>query len=355
MSDNLNADECWRAVQERDRALDGRFVYGVVTTGVFCRPSCPGRRALRQNVRFYATAAEAEHDGLRACLRCRPVAEDATGNSRRIQAACRYIEQHSDGSLRLRDLAGRAGLSPFHFQRIFRAALGLTPRQYHEAVRWGRLKTSLREAAGVADAVYEAGYGSSSRVYERSDRNLGMTPRQYRSGGAGIAITFVAVDTPLGLLGIGATVRGLCFVQFGDTKKQLLKELSGEYPAAGISEAPGPTGGLAGWTAALRRYLAGAERRLNLPLDIHGTAFRMRVWKYLQTIPYGETRSYGEVAAGIGQPQAVRAVASACANNAVALVIPCHRVIRGDGGPSGYRWGEERKQALLSAERAGKR
>ena len=351
MKKNLNADECWRAVQQRDAEQDGRFVYGVVTTGVFCRPSCPGRKALRRNVRFYSSAAEAERDGLRACLRCRPAADDSQGNSTRIQAACRYIEQHSGGPLRLRDLAGRAGLSPFHFQRVFRAAIGVTPRQYQEAVRLGRLKSSLRDAAGVADAVYEAGYGSASRVYERSDRNLGMTPRQYRRGGAGIAITFVALETPLGLLGIGATGRGLCFVQFGETTKQLLEELSREYPAAVITEVTTPTGGMAGWTTALREYLAGAERRLNLPLDIRDTAFRMRVWKYLQTIPYGETRSYAEVAAGIGQPRAVRAVASACANNAVALVIPCHRVIRGDGGASGYRGGEERTQALLTAER----
>ncbi len=348
----LNSDECWRAVQQRDSAQDGQFVYGVVTTGVFCRPSCPSRRALRRNVRFYANPAEAQRDGLRACLRCHPASAEAATNSSRVRAACRYIEEHAADSLRLRDLAFRAGLSPFHFQRLFRAAVGLTPRQYHQAVRLGKLKTTLRQSDGVADAVYEAGYGSSSRVYERSDRQLGMTPRQYRDGGRGISISCVAVSTPLGLLGIGATDRGLCFVQFGESKKSLLEAIRAEYPEAAIAEAPAPAGSLSGWVEALRDHLAGAARRLDLPLDIRATAFQTLVWKYLQAIPYGETRSYSEVAGGIGHPRAVRAVARACAGNTVALVIPCHRVIRGDGQPGGYRWGEERKQALLARERS---
>jgi AraC family transcriptional regulator of adaptative response/methylated-DNA-[protein]-cysteine methyltransferase len=348
----LNADECWRAVQTRDASQDGRFVFGVTTTGVYCRPSCPARRALRDNVRFYESPADAERDGLRSCLRCRPLAVEGDPHAERIRAACRYIERHSDGPLSLGDLARQAGLSQFHFQRVFRAAVGLTPRQYLEAARLGRFKRTLRSApGGVTEAVYEAGYGSSSRVYERADTRLGMTPRQYQRGGHGIAITCATMDSPMGLLMMGATDRGLCFVQFGDTREGLLNALRREYPAAAIEEMRERSADFAAWTEALERHLAGSQPRLDLPLDIRATAFRMRVWRYLQTIPYGEVRSYREVAAGIGQPTAARAVAQACAGNPVALVIPCHRAIRGSGEPGGYRWGGERKRALLAGEK----
>ena len=351
MTTQLNADECWRAVQRRDASRDGQFVYGVVTTGVFCRPSCPGRTALRRNIRFYATPADAERDGLRACLRCRPLAEAAPGNSARIHQVCRYIEQHSADRLPLRELSGMAGLSPFHFQRVFRSIVGLTPRQYVEAVRMRNLKTGLRQAHGVADAVYEAGFGSSSRVYERADTRLGMTPCEYRAGGRDLSITCVTVKTPHGLLGIGATDRGLCFVQFGESREKLMDALRREYPEAAIDEVRSVKGDLEEWVKALQNHLAGAGSQLDLPLDIRATAFQMRVWRYLQTIPPGETRSYAEVARGIGRPGAARAVAQACAGNTVAVVIPCHRVIRGNGAIGGYRWGVARKEALLAAER----
>jgi len=351
MNTQLNADECWRAVQKRDASHDGQFVFGVVTTGVFCRPSCPARVALRRNVRFYATPADAERDGLGACLRCQPLADASPANSERIRSICRYIEEHSADRLPLRELAGKAGLSPFHFQRVFRSAVGLTPRQYVEAVRLGKLKSSLREANGVAASVYEAGFGSSSRVYERADTRLGMTPRQYRAGGRDISITCVTVKTPLGLLAIGATDRGLCFVQFGESKDELMEALRSEYPQAATAEVRTVGGELEEWVKALQNYLAGARKQLDLPLDIRATAFQMRVWRYLQTIPRGETRSYAEVAGGIGQPTAARAVARACSANKVAVVIPCHRVIRGSGENGGYRWGAERKEALLAAER----
>ena len=337
-------------MRNRDASQDGRFVFGVVTTGVYCRPSCAARPALRRNVRFYESPEAAERDGLRACLRCRPMAATSDRNAEQIRDACRFMEQHSDTALSLDDLARQAGLSRFHFQRVFRKAVGLTPRQYLEAARLGRLKGALRASGGVTEAVYEAGYGSSSRVYERADTRLGMTPREYRRGGRDVAITYAAIESPLGLIMIGATDRGLCFVQFGDTREELLDALRREYPAASIEPMGTEPAELAGWSEALREHLAGRQPRLDLPLDIRATAFRMRVWRYLQSIPYGEVRSYGEVAAGIGQPSAVRAVASACAANTVALAIPCHRVIRGSGEPGGYRWGLERKQALLAAE-----
>jgi len=345
----LTDDQCWNAIQARDRSLDGRFYVGVVTTGVYCRPSCPSRHALRRNVRFFETPADAERAGLRPCLRCKPL-ENASAGMRDL---CRYIEQHSEERLDLAELAARAGLSRFHLQRSFKAAVGVTPKQYLEAQRVAKLKQGLRAAPNVAAAVYDAGFGSSSRVYERADTRLGMTPKQYRQGGEGVAISYAAVETPAGLLMIGATDRGLCFVQFGETQEELLEELRREYPAARVETMRRPYhADFQRWVEALSEHLRGARPRLDLPLDIRATAFQMRVWNYLQTIPYGEVQSYAEVAAGIGRPSAARAVARACAGNRVALVIPCHRVIRGTGELGGYRWGLVRKRALIDLERA---
>jgi len=349
----MNNDQLWEAVERRDRSRDGEFYFGVLTTGIYCRPSCPGRRPLRQNVRFYRTPQEAERDGLRACKRCRPLETEPTGSAARIRELCRYIEAHSDESPDLADLAARAGLSRFHLQRSFKAAVGLTPKQYVDACRLRKLKQSLRESRDVAGAVYDAGYGSSSRVYERADTRLGMTPNQYRKEGRGVRITYVAVESPVGLMMIGATDRGLCSIQFGDTERELVGLLRKEYPAAVLEPMgmPHPPE-FQKWMDALVSHLAGTRPRLELPLDIQATAFQMRVWNYLQSIPYGEVQSYGEVAAGIGQPSAVRAVARACATNRVALAIPCHRVIRGSGEMGGYRWGLARKRALIDRERA---
>ncbi len=351
----LNQDQCWEAVERRDRSRDGEFVYGVVSTGVYCRPSCPSRSAQRKNVRFYATPQEAERAGLRACLRCRPLDRQSDPAAARIQELCRHIEEHPDELHDLADLAARAGLSRFHLQRSFKAAVGLTPRQYVEACRMRKLKQSLRTSEDVAEAVYDAGFGSSSRVYERADTRLGMTPNQYRRGGRGVAITYATAESPVGLMTIGATDRGLCFLQFGDTEEALLGALRREYPAATIRamEIPHPAE-FRNWIAALNDHLAGNRPKLELPLDIQATAFQMRVWNYLQSIPYGEVQSYGEVAAGIGQPTATRAVARACAANTVAIAIPCHRVIRGTGELGGYRWGIARKRALIDRERAGR-
>jgi AraC family transcriptional regulator of adaptative response/methylated-DNA-[protein]-cysteine methyltransferase len=278
-----------------------------------------------------------------------------TNTSENIQDICRYIEAHADETLPLNDLARRAGLSAFHFQRSFKAAVGVTPRQYAEASRLKKLKTSLRNSGDVTEAVYDAGYGSASRVYERADTRLGMTPKQYREGGRTVPITYVSVESPVGPMMIGATDRGLCFLQFGDDSEELVKALKREYPSASIEEMRKPySQEFQTWMDALNAHLAGKQPRLELPLDIQATAFQMRVWNYLQSIPYGEVQSYREVAEGIGQPSAARAVARACATNRVAIVIPCHRVIRGTGELGGYRWGLPRKRALIDRERSAR-
>jgi len=350
---NANQEQYWGAVETRDRSFDGKFVYGITTTGVYCRPSCPSRRPLRKNVRFYATPLDAERDGLRACLRCRPKKTQSDPAAARIHELCRYLEANPDQPHDLAGLADRVGLSPFHFQRTFKAAVGLTPKQYLEACRMRKLKESLRTSQDVAEAVYDAGFGSSSRVYERADTRLGMTPNQYRKGGRDVAITWAASQSPVGLMMIGATDRGLCFLEFGESEEGLLAELRKEYPEATITPMATPhPPEFEKWIQALSRHLNGSQPRLELPLDIRATAFQMRVWNYLQSIPYGEVESYGEVAAAIGQPAATRAVARACATNPVAIAIPCHRVIRGTGELGGYRWGIARKRALIDRERA---
>jgi AraC family transcriptional regulator of adaptative response/methylated-DNA-[protein]-cysteine methyltransferase len=343
----------WNAVLERDRSWDGKFFFGVMTTGVFCRPSCGGRTPLRKNVRFFLSAADAQAAGLRACERCHPLASVGLDpDTDRIRKICDYIEAHAIDPLPLEHLANQAGLSPFHFQRTFKAVVGLTPRQFVEARRLEMLKENLRSQPSVTAAIYEAGFGSGSRVYERVDTRLGMTPVSYREGGKNIAISYLAVNSDLGRMMLAATDRGLCFVQFADTDEELLSMLRAEYPAATIEPARNPySAQFEKWMLALQEHLKGQEPSLDLPLDLRATAFQMKVWSYLQSLPYGSVQTYSEVAAGIGQPTAARAVANACANNRVALIIPCHRVIRGNGDLAGYRWGVERKRSLLDRER----
>jgi AraC family transcriptional regulator, regulatory protein of adaptative response / methylated-DNA-[protein]-cysteine methyltransferase len=355
----IDAKQCWEAVRRRDRTFDGIFYVGVLSTGVYCKPSCPSRRPLRQNVRFYATPKAAERDGLRACLRCRPADEqdgERVAKSSRIHELCRYIEAHAAEPLTLSDLAKHAGLSRFYLQRTFKAVVGISPKQYLEACRMESLKGALKRSAGVTEAVYGAGFGSSSRVYERADSRLGMTPSQYRQGGRDknlpLTITYATIESPLGLLMVAATDRGLCFVEFGETPAALLDRLRREYPAARLEGIGSPASAeFRQWMDALNSYLTQQQPNLDLPVDVRATAFQMRVWNYLRTIPSGQTRSYGEVASGIGQPTATRAVARACATNPAALAIPCHRVIRGSGELGGYRWGVERKEKLLEMER----
>jgi AraC family transcriptional regulator of adaptative response/methylated-DNA-[protein]-cysteine methyltransferase len=349
----LDHEMCWQAVESRDTSFDGKFFYGVVTTGVFCRPSCPSRSPLRKNVRFYLTPKEAEADGLRACLRCRPLAAIGTDpTAQRMREMCRIIEQNATERLSLASLAAKAGMSPFHFQRGFKAVVGVTPKQYMEARRLEKLKSSLRQCRDVTEAVYDAGFESSSRVYERADTRLGMTPKQYREGGKGMIMTYVTIATAFGPMMVAATDRGISSVQFADDESELLKMLQAEYPQAQLKRMARPYHpDFARWTSALRDHLAGNQPHLGLPLDIRATAFQMRVWNYLQSIPYGEVQSYSEVASGIGQPTAARAVARACASNKIAVLIPCHRVIRGTGDLGGYRWGLARKRTLIDYER----
>lgn len=352
----LNPEECWNALLQRDRVHDGQFYFGVMTTGVYCRPSCPARIPLRKNVRFYETPAQAEADGLRPCLRCRPTGSSQTeANAALVQELCGYIESNLDSPLTLKELAEHAHLSPAYLQRVFLSVAGVSPKKYAESCRMRKLKSELRTSTDVAQAVYGAGFGSSSRVYERAGTRLGMTPGEYRKGGKGTVIAYAPVQSALGLMLLGATDRGICFLQFGETIEALVAELRKEYPAA-VPEPMSEPHALEfdRWVAALNAHLAGEQPRLDLPLDIRATAFQMKVWTYLQSIPSGEVQSYGEVTAGVGQPNAARAVGHACATNRVALVIPCHRVIRGGGDLGGYRWGLARKRTLLDAERASR-
>jgi AraC family transcriptional regulator, regulatory protein of adaptative response / methylated-DNA-[protein]-cysteine methyltransferase len=350
-----NEDRKWRAVEHRDASQDGKFVYAVTSTGVYCRPTCPSRRPLRKNVRFFDTLQAAERAGFRACRRCHPERARSSVINEVVHALARHIDANPDQPLRLADLAKRAGYSAFHLQRNFKSIMGSTPKEYQTAARLRTLKKELRKEASVSAAIYQAGFGSGSRVYEKADGQLGMTPSEYRSGGKGLTISYASGQTPLGLLMIGATDRGICFLQFGDTHESLAAELGRQFPAARTQPMP-PTHSkdFDSWMAALNRHLRGLEPRLDLPLDVRGTAFQLIVWRYLQKLPYGEVRSYSEVAEAIGKPSAVRAVAGACASNKIALLIPCHRVVRGTGELGGYRWGVQRKRVLLDTERAAK-
>lgn len=341
----------WAAVQSRDARFDGRFVYAVSSTGVYCRPTCPSRRPLRRNVAFFPTPEAAEAAGYRACLRCEPRAT-ATASSRAVDAARDYIETHADERMTLDVLSREVGLSPYHLQRVFKRRTGLSPKEYARAVRTERFKAHTRKEGSVTTAIYEAGYGSGSRVYETAGARLGMTPAAYRHGGRGMHIRYTVADSPLGRLLVGATERGVCAVQLGESDRILETALRDEYPRASLERDDSPLGK---WVRAILDHLRGQSARLDLPIDVQATAFEWRVWKALQQIPYGRTRSYAEVAAAIGRPKAVRAVANACAHNRVALLVPCHRVVRSDGALGGYRWGASRKRRLLEQEKAGAR
>ena len=342
-------DEAWRAVERRDPRFDGRFVYAVKSTRIYCRPSCPSRRPSRTRVTFYSAPAAAEEAGYRACRRCHPrEAHLAPAAAVAVERARQHIEEHPDQVLTLATLAEEVGMSPFHLQRTFKRLLGVSPREYQDALRVTRFKSRLRAGDTVSRATYEAGFGSSSRVYERSDRTLGMTPAAYRRGGAGLRITYTVVESPFGKLLVGATERGVCAVALGDSDESLLKALRGDFPRAEIERADDVH---RDWVEEIIGNTGGGNVGLNVPLDVQGTAFQKQVWSLLRKIPPGLTRSYGEIAAALGRPKATRAVARACASNRIAVVIPCHRVVRNDGTYGGYKWGIERKQALLERER----
>ena len=344
-----NEDPRWKAVVARDRARDGEFVFAVASTGVYCRPSCPARRPRRENVTFYSHPEHAEKAGFRACLRCRPRAVSGNPQAHLAKEICRYIEQHLDEPITLEHLGKAFRQSPFHLQRRFKAALGITPREYADSCRLRLLKRNLQAGDNVTRAMYDAGYGSSSRLYEKTAAQLGMTPDKYRRGAIAASIRYACADSPLGRMLIAATDRGICAIQFAASDGELLEGLKREFPFA--MRKP-DDGGLKAWVGALLSKMTGRELNAALPLDIRATAFQRRVWTYLQSIPFGATRSYIQVAKAIGQPTASRAVARACATNPVAVAIPCHRVVRENGNISGYRWGVERKKTLLEMEQA---
>ncbi len=344
-------DARWAAVLARDPSpATGPFLYAVTTQGVFCRPGCPSRAPLRRNTRFFSDVPSAEAAGFRACKRCDPKGERAGIHAAAIRAACAMIEA-SETIPSLAALADRAGYARHHFLRLFRDITGVTPRSYAESVRARRLSAALAEGARVVDAVAEAGFGSESRVYEDPGRVLGMTPGAARRGGAGEVIRVALADSALGPLMIGATEAGICFLGFGEDEAGLRGDVMHRFPQAQIVDAPGEL------TEAIRQvvgFIAEPKAALDLPLDLRGTAFQRQVWEALRRIPLGETRTYSGLAAEMGMPKATRAVARACAQNKVSLAVPCHRVVGASGDLTGYRWGVERKRALLAGEKAAR-
>jgi len=335
----------WQFCLSRDTSMDGVFVAAVKSTGVYCRPSCPARRPKREHVLFFSHADEAEAAGFRACRRCQPrlAYHDAAADV--VRRTCEYLDE--DEPPRLTEIARRVGVNTGQMQRMFKRVLGLTPKQYAEGRRLDRLKGGLRNGHSVTRAMYDAGYSSSSRLYESAGEQLGMTPATYRRGGRGMTVRYHITDSPLGRVLVAGTERGVCAVHLGDSDAELGMALRGEFPEAVIMP---DKGALSEWVSQIREHLEGVRPRLDLPLDIQGTAFQLRVWRALRDIAYGTTRSYSEIAAAIGSPRAVRAVGNACHNNPVPIIIPCHRVVRSNGGLGGYGGGIHRKQKLLSME-----
>ena len=340
-------DPRWLSVVERDKRSDGDFYYSVKTTGVYCRPSCGARLARPENVQFHKTTDDAEKAGFRPCKRCRPSGLSLTEkNSAKIAKACRMIEASED-PISLEKLSKAAGMSPYHFHRTFKAATGLTPADYMNAHRSERIRKTLSGGHSVTDAIYDAGYGSSSRFYESSDKVLGMTPRSYQSGGANATIHFAIGESSLGPILVAKSDRGVCAVLIGDSPENLVNDLQDRFPKANLI---GNESGYEEMVAKVVGLIEAPSVGLDLPLDIRGTAFQRRVWNALQQIPVGTTASYADIAKQIGMPKSVRAVAQACAANSIAVAIPCHRVVKSDGQLSGYRWGVERKRTLLERE-----
>lgn len=341
-------DVLWQAVCEKDSRFDGLLFYGVTTTGIYCKPGCPARRPLRTNVEFFATPQGAEARGLRPCKRCRPALKKPESLLETlVLEACRRLEAYRDLAPRVSELAQELEVSERRLRDSFREVLGISPGRYSQALRMNRLRSSLRAGASVTDAIYEAGFGSPSRLYEKADRQLGMTPATYRRGGAGIQVHYQVASCTLGYLLVAGTEKGLCCVRIGKSHPQVLAELRKEFHRADLLEDADST---AKWMQALLNYLAGSEPWPMLPLDVRATAFRAKVWETLRKIPAGATASYGQIAAQIGRPTAARAVAQACATNPVALAVPCHRVVPMSGGSGGYRWGVEVKKTLLELE-----
>jgi AraC family transcriptional regulator of adaptative response/methylated-DNA-[protein]-cysteine methyltransferase len=344
--EKANMDQQWQQVLARDTRSDGKFVYAVRTTGIYCRPTCPSRRPRRDNVDFFSRPSAAEKAGFRACRRCQPNSVHPQMDI--IHAACKFIDSHLDERVTLAAMSKHLGFSPFHVQRLFKKILGITPQEYQSTQRLASFKSNLKRSGNVTDAIYQAGYGSSSRVYEHASEKLGMTPCSYRNHGKGAKISYTVFDTRLGKVLLAATEKGVCSIQFGSSSNSLEIGLRNEFSAAEITR---DDSALARLSSTLVKYIEGRELSLNFPLDIQATAFQQLVWTALRNVPRGKTQSYADIARQIGKPRSHRAVARACASNPVALAVPCHRVIHSDGRADGYRWGNKRKSALLQTER----
>ncbi|HKE59619.1 MAG TPA: bifunctional DNA-binding transcriptional regulator/O6-methylguanine-DNA methyltransferase Ada [Pyrinomonadaceae bacterium] len=346
-----NGDEFWQAVLAKDGRYDGQFVFAVSSTHIYCRPSCPSRRPRRDRVSFFSLPEAAEQAGFRACLRCQPKrARVVDPQIVMVQQACRFLDSSDSETMKLADVARHVGVSLFHLQRTFKSIMGISPRQYLAAQRFANFKTRVKEGETVTNALYDAGFNSSSRLYEQAASELGMTPATYGRGGEGANINYTITASPLGRLLVAVTERGICAVKMGDSDAKLEKDLNHEYPAAKIKR---NDAALRSTVQTVLSHLTKEPKR-ELPLDIRATAFQRQVWEKLRSIPYGKTLSYGAVAKALGNPGAVRAVGRACATNPVALVIPCHRVVREDESLGGYRWGLDRKRKLLERERESK-
>jgi AraC family transcriptional regulator, regulatory protein of adaptative response / methylated-DNA-[protein]-cysteine methyltransferase len=343
-----NEEQLWQAVQQRDARFEGLLVYAVRSTGIYCKPTCPSRRPRRENVLFFHDVAQAEAAGFRACRRCHP--QDAISQNEQVNVtrqACALMDASPDQPPSLDALSQELHLSASHLQRVFKSVLGITPRQYAANQKLATFKQHVRAGSDVTTALYDSGYSSTSRLYEGVTQRMGMTPASYRQGGAGKQIHFTIVQTYLGKMLVAGTDKGICAISFGQDEDGMVTLLRAEYPAAELLE---DESHLMDAVHQLVKHLEGSQPHLSLPLDLQATAFQLRVWEELRRIPYGQTRTYAEVAQAIGRPKAVRAVANACAANPVVVATPCHRVVRSDGSLGGYRYGVERKRALLSKE-----
>lgn len=353
MNTAIKDDQLWQAVVAKDARFDGQFVFAVSSTGVYCRPSCPSRRAHRERVKFFELPEAAEQAGFRACLRCQPRrARIMDPQVELVQRVCHLLNTNESESLKLPELATQAGVSQFHLQRTFKRIMGISPRQYLAARKIDNFKTLVRKGESVTSSLYESGFNSSSRLYEHAAEELGMTPATYSRGGRGVNISYTITPSPMGRLLVGVTERGVCAVRMADSDAELEKDLREEFPNAELKR---DDPALRESVQKILNHLEKNEPRLDLPLDIKATAFQRLVWEHLRAIPYGQTVSYGDVAKALGNPGAVRAVGRACATNPVALVIPCHRVVREDKTLGGYRWGLDRKKKLLEHERRARK
>ncbi len=349
MFEEMNEQDFLNAIENRDKSFDGKFYYGVITTGVYCKPSCPSRPALPENMRFFKTCEEAEKQSLRPCKKCNP--RDVNP----LVTVAEYIENHSDEKITLETLSEISKLSPHHIQRKFKATYGVSPKEYQNGLRLNNFKSALKSGDDIAGAIYEAGYGSSSRVYEQIDGRIGMTPAAYRAGGKGEEISYAIRTCSLGRIIMAATDRGVCMIHFGDTEQELLDQLREEYPHAVLSRTPKRSDAhLNQWIEVFERHISHGAKKPEIPLHLNGTAFQIKVWRFLMSVKPGEVLSYKEQAERMGIPSAVRAVASANARNNIGVLVPCHRILRGDGSLGGFRWGLDRKRALIDAERRQK-